>query len=104
MRELVSLATTLLHSKEYLFWLDWILRLPRQGYGADNQPDDPVQKDQKCWSHITELFRYGVRRDAANLTYFYCMALLARMLKNVPDTWTRFTACELNPPIDDAYC
>ena len=67
-RELVNLAVKLVHSKEYLFWLDWILRLPEHCYGANNQPDDPVKKDQKSWSHITELFRFGIPRDAANLT------------------------------------
>ena len=103
-RELVNFAVKLLHFKEYLFWLDWILRLPEHCYGANNQPDDPVKKDQKSWSHITELFRFGMGRDAANLTYFYCMAMLAHMLQNVPNTWTRFTACRLELPIADGYC
>jgi len=102
-RELVNLAIKLVHSKEYLFWLDWILRLPEHCYGANNQPDDPVKKDQKSWSHIAELHRFGIPRDAANLTYYYCMVLLARMLKNVPNPWTRFTACWLDLPIEDSY-
>ena len=102
-RELVNLAVKLVHSKEYLFWLDWILRLPEHCYGANNQPDDPVKKDQKSWSHITELFRLGIPRDAQNLTYYYCMVMLACMLKNVPNTWTRFTACWLELPIADSY-
>ena len=45
--ELVALALKVLQSKQFLFWLDWILRLPPRFYNSQNQPTDPVEKDQK---------------------------------------------------------
>ena len=104
MDELSSIALELLRSKEYLFWLDWILRLSPHFYDTENQPTDPIHKDQKCWSHLTVLCRFGIRRDATNLTYFFCMAMLAHMMENVPDSWSRFTACRLSHPIKNGYC
>ena len=102
-KELIALASKLLHSKLFLFWLDWILRLPTQFYKGSNQPTNPVEKDQKCWSHLTFLRRFGVGRDASNITYFYCVTMLAHMIRNAPSSWSRLSACLQSIPLDESY-
>ena len=101
--ELIFLASKLLQSKQFLFWLNWILRLPSHFYNTGNQPTNPVEKDQKGWSHLTELRRFGVRRDASNITYFYCVTMLAHFIGNAPCCWNRLSECVLSLPVDETY-
>ena len=101
--EVQGIASSLLYSKTFLFWLDWVLRLPVHIYNVNNQPSNPVEKDQKCWLHLIGISRFGVRRDARNVVYFHCVTFLAHMLHNIPWTWERLSSFLLDFPLDDHY-
>ena len=102
-REAIDLVQKLLHSKEFLFWWDWILRLPPRADRRDEQPVSPVDKDQKEWSHLTQIRRFAVGRDASNKTYFCCVTILAHSIEGMPDRWKRLSDCVLSYPVADGY-
>ena len=101
--DLVALARKFLHSKQFLFWLDCILRLPTQSYNSSSQPTSIAEEDQKCWSYLTDIRRFGVPRDAQNKTYFCCVTMLAHMIWSPPHSWSRLSECRLSLPLANSY-
>ena len=93
--EFKDCMTQLLSLSAYICWLDWVLRLPEHHYRGEDLPDDPRLWDQKGWSHLLEFFRTGLRRDAGNAIYSYCIVAMAHSVAGIPKHWERLTQCKI---------
>ena len=71
----VSLKSCL-QNNTFIFWLDWILRLPEYNK-QDEVPTEVAQWSAKDWSHIRSMNRLFLNVDAGNRTYMYVAQWLA---------------------------
>ena len=80
----VSLKSCL-QNNAFIFWLDWILRLPEYNK-QDEVPTEVAKWSAKDWSHITSMNRLFLNVDAGNRTYMYVAQWLAQALTPVAES------------------
>ena len=55
--------------------MDWLMRLP-ENVKVSHRSEQCAEYDPKGWSHIFEVYRTGIKRDATNRMYAVILLLL----------------------------
>ena len=84
-----SAMRSLVASPLFVFGLNWMQQLPEHRYKVAEIPVDPIDMDQKAWSHMGEVTKIGVGRDAGNWNYYLVVTCWAHSIVSLLAHWSR---------------